>query len=181
MGKVFIHVVMSLDGFISKLDEMDYAWMFKHGGDDELTSRMMSEIGAVVLGNKGFRDGTMSEDALPYGGMQVPQFVVTHHARDPVTLGPLTFTFEADGIARTIERAKQAAGDKRVALLGASINQQCLEAGFVDEIVIHLVPIILGDGIRLFERFGKEIDLRNEEVTTTGQVTSMRFSVVPSV
>jgi dihydrofolate reductase len=169
---------MSLDGFISKPDEMDIAWMFKYDGDDEMAKRIMGEIGAVVLGNKGFSQGTMSDDSLPYGGMKVPQFVVTHHAREPVTIGPLTFTFVTGGVEQAVELAKEAAGDKRVALLGASIPQQCLKAGLVDEIVMSLAPVLLGDGISLFDRLGSEYELKREEVVTAGQVTSLRFSVV---
>jgi dihydrofolate reductase len=180
MATVFIHVTMSLDGFISKVDEEDVAWMFRYGTDDEMAKRIMGEVGAVVLGNKGFREGTMTEETLPYGGMNVPQFVVTHEAREPVEMGGLTFTFVLDGIERAVEFAKQAAGDKRVALLGASIDQQCLKAGLVDEIVIHLAPVLLGDGIRLFDRLGKEYELKREELAATGQVTSLRFSVVTS-
>lgn len=178
MGKVFIHVTISLDGFIAKPDEMDIAWMLKYDADDSMAQRMMNEIGAVILGNKDFREGTISEDILPYGGMKVPQFVVTHHARDPVTLGPLTFTFVTGGVERALALAQAAAGDKRVALLGASIAQQCLKAGLVDEIVIHLVPILLGDGLSLFDRLGSEYELRREEVAVADQVTSLRFSVV---
>lgn len=178
MGKVFIHVTMSLDGFISKPDEMDIAWMFRYGGDAAMAAQLMSDIGAVVLGNKGFRENTMTEDALPYGGMNVPQFVVTHHAREPVTIGPLTFNFVTEGVERAVELAKKAAGDKRVALLGASISQQCLSAGLVDEIVIHLLPLLLGEGIRLFNGSDKERELKQEGVTTSGQITSLRFSVV---
>ena len=178
MGIVFIHFTMSLDGFISKPDGMDIAWMFKYGGDDEMAERLMGEIGAVVLGNKDFREGTVTEDSLPYGGMKVPQFVVTHHAREPVTIGPLTFTFVTDGIEQTIKLAKEAAGDKWVALLGASIAQQCLKAGLVDEIVVNLAPILLGDGISLFDRLGSEYELKLEEAVTAGQVTTHRFSVV---
>lgn len=179
MGKVIIHFVMSLDGYMSKLDDMDFAWMFRYGNDDdEMALRTMNEIGAVVLGNKGFRDGTMSEEHLPYGGHHAAQFVVTHHARDPVTIGPVTFTFVTGGVEQAIALAKEAAGDKAVVLLSASIAQQGLEAGLVDELVIHLLPILLGDGVLLFDRLGQEIELRREEVSTVSQETSLRFSVV---
>jgi dihydrofolate reductase len=181
MGKVIIHFVMSLDGYISKPVGMDYAWMFRYGSDeDEMALRTMNEIGAVVMGNKGFRDGTMSEDALPYGGKPMPQFVVTHHAREPVTIGPLTFTFVTGGVEPAITLAKAAAGDKAVVLLSASIAQQALQAGLVDELVIHLVPLLLGEGMLLFDHLGQEIELRREEVLTSSQETSMRFSVVPT-
>jgi dihydrofolate reductase len=179
MGKVIVHFVMSLDGYISKPDEMDIAWMFRYGSDDdEMALRTMNEIGAVVLGNKGFRDGTMSEKYLPYGGHHPSQFVVTHHAREPMTIGPVTFTFVTGGVEQAIALAREAAGDKAVVLLSASIAQQGLKAGLVDEIVIHLLPILLGDGVLLFDHLGQEVELRREEVATTSQETSLRFSVV---
>ena len=155
--------------------------MFKYGSDDdEMALRTMNEIGAVVMGNKGFSDGTMSEEHLPYGGHHTSQFVVTHHAREPVTIGPVTFTFVTDGVEQAVALAKDAAGDKAVVLLSASIAQQGLKAGLVDELVIHLLPILLGDGVLLFDHLGQEIELRREEVTTTSQETGLRFRVVPT-
>jgi dihydrofolate reductase len=116
MGNVFIHVTMSLDGLIARSnDERDWAF---HYGADTMVDEVMEEIGAVVLGNRGFKEGTMTESRLPYGGMvNVPHFVVTHEAREPIIIGGLTFTFIADGIQRVIEVAKDAAGDKKVSLL----------------------------------------------------------------
>ncbi|MEX1193259.1 MAG: hypothetical protein WEA99_14910 [Brumimicrobium sp.] len=83
-ARVFIHVTMSLDGFIAKPDEDDWDWVFKQDADD-MGSRIMSEIGAVVLGNKDFRNNKVTEDGLPYGGLKVPQFVVTHNAREALS------------------------------------------------------------------------------------------------
>jgi dihydrofolate reductase len=178
MGTVFIHVTMSLDGLIARPnDTLDWAF---HYGTDHMVPEVMGEIGAVVLGNRGFKEGTMNESRLPYGGMiKVPHFVVTHEANAPVTIGGVTFTFLSGGIQSVIEAAKQAAGHKKVSLLGASIDQQCLKAGLVDEIVIHLVPIVLGEGIRLFDHGGCEpIELERTEVVTTSQITSLRFRVI---
>lgn len=178
MATVFIHKVMSLDGFISKPDEMDYAWMSKYGSGGEMPNRMMGEVGAVIQGNKAFRDGTMSEDTLPYGGVDIAQFIVTHDAREPVVLGGLTFNFVTGGVERAVDLAREAAGDRRVALLGASISQQCLQAGLVDEIVIHLAPVLLGEGLSLFDHLGTEIELKLEEIDSTDQVISLRYSVL---
>ncbi len=176
MAKVFIHAAVSLDGFMAgPHDEVD--WSFRWGAD-KMAEQATGEVGAVVLGNRGFREGTMTEDRLPYGGMKVQQFVVTHEARDPLTIAGLTFTFVADGLERTVELAKAAAGGKNVALLGASIDQQCLKAGLVDEIVIHVCPILLNEGIRLFDHLGSEINLERIEVVSTAQLTSLRFRVV---
>jgi dihydrofolate reductase len=178
MGQVFIHATMSLDGMIaSPNDEID--WAFRYG-TDKMVEEVVGEIGAVLMGNRGFREGTMTADRLPYGGMvRVPHFVVTHEAREPVTIGSLTFTFVADGIERAIEQAKVAAGAKKVALLGASIDQQCLRAGLVDEIVLHMVPLLLGEGVRLFDHLGSQsIELDRTQVISTAAITSLRFRVV---
>lgn len=177
MGNVFIHATMSLDGLIARPnDEIDWAF---HYGTDSMIDDVMEEIGAVVLGNRGFKEGTMNESGLPYGGMvKVPHFVVTHEAREPITIGGVTFTFLASGLEHAIKAAREAAVPKKVSLLGASIDQQCLKAGLVDEIVIHLVPIVLGEGIRLFDHGGSEsIELERTEVVATSQITSLRFRI----
>lgn len=66
----------------------------------------------------------------------------------------------------------------QTALVGASIDQQCLKAGLVDEIVIHLVPLILGEGVRFIDHLDSQVELKREELGATGQITSLRFSVV---
>ncbi len=176
MAKVFIHVTMSLDGFIAGPNE-DIDWSFRFGSD-KMVEDVMHQIGAVVLGN---RKVYLEKDSVPYGGMvKVPHFVVTHSPREPQTVSGLTFTF-VDSIPAAVERAKAAAGEKNVAVLGASIDQQCLRAGLVDEIMMHLVPILLGDGIRLFDHLGAApIELERTEVVSTAQITSLRFKVLRS-
>ncbi len=177
MGNVMLHVTMSLDGYIAGPND-DVNWTFSYG-TDEMAHQVMGEVGAVVIGNRGFREGTMNEDALPYGGLPVPQFVVTHEAREPLTLGGLTFTFVTGGIERAVSLAREAAGEKKVALLGASIDQQCLTAGLVDELVLHICPVLLNSGVRLFEHVGASpIQLERTAVTATGKITSLRFRVM---
>jgi dihydrofolate reductase len=118
---------------------------------------------------------------LPYGGeAKVPQFVVTHHPRDPLTVDGLPFTF-SDSIERAVSLAREAAGEKSVMLLGASIDQQCLNAGLVDEIVLHLVPVLIGKGIRLFDKLNDgDIELERIALDATEQITSLRFRVIKS-
>jgi len=174
MGKVIIHTTMSLDGFIAKPND-DVSWGF-HYGTDRMIDEIMKEIGAVVMGN---RRVYLSENGLPYGGMvKVPQFVVTHKPRNPVTIGGLTFEF-VDNLERAIEQAKTAAGEKSVTLLGASIVQQALNAGLVDEIMIHLAPVLIGEGIRLFDNLkATDIELERTELVATGGLTSLRFRII---
>ncbi len=177
MGKVIIHVTMSLDGFIAgPQGEVD--WSFRYG-TDSMVDKVMKEIGAVVMGNRGFKEGTVNEDTIPYGGMlKVPQFVVTHQPRPPVTVAGLTFIF-VNGIQPAIQQAKAAAGPKSVTLLGASIDQQALQAGLADEILIHMAPILLGGGLRLFDhtRSGP-IELERTAIVSTSGITSLRFRIV---
>ncbi len=177
MSKVFIHATMTLDGFIARPND-DIDWAFRYGSD-AMAEGTLQAVGAVVLGNRGFREGTVTIDRLPYGGLPVPQYVVTHTPRQPLSLKNLTFTFVTAGIEHAVEMAKKAAGEKDVALLGASIGQQALRDGLVDEIIIHLCPLLLGRGIRLFDQLGgKSIELKRIEVVTTAGVTSLRFKVV---
>jgi len=173
MAKVIIHATMTLDGFIARPnDEID--WAFKYGTDETIDG-IMAEIGAVVMGN----GGDIHENALPYGGqVKVPQFVVTHKPRDPITVGGLVFTF-VNSLEGAVALAKAAAGEKSVTLLGASIDQQCLNAGLVDKIMIHTALILIGDGIRLFDHLQiRDTELERIGLVATGAITSLRFRVI---
>jgi dihydrofolate reductase len=176
MAKVVIHTTLTLDGFMARLNHsLDWA---NNSVNDGMTNAVTSEIGAVVMGNGKYNP---AEDGLPYGGEEkVPQFVVTHHLRDPVTVEGLTFTF-VESIEKAISLAKQSAGDKSVMLLGASINQQSLNAGLVDEILLHVVPVVIGKGIRLFDNLKDgDIELERIQIESTEQLTSMRFRLIKS-
>ena len=181
VGKVLIHVTMSLDGFIAKPNEDDWDWLSKYDSNDsdDLGERILKELGAVVLGNKDFRNNKVKAEALPYGGVQIPQFVVTHNAREPLSIGTATFQFVTGGVSQVIEIAKKAAGIKNVALLGHSIGQQGLELGLVDELVVHIYPVIFGNGLRLIDHLNcQSIELERVEIISTTQITSMRFRVI---
>ena len=138
LGKVLIHVTMSIDGFIAKPNEDDWDWISKYDSDesDNMAEQILKELGAVVLGNKDFRNNKVTAKDLPYGGVQFPHFVVTHNARQPLSIGTTTFQFLTGGVSQVIEIAKKAAGIKNVAILGHSIGQQSLELGLLDELVV---------------------------------------------
>jgi dihydrofolate reductase len=117
-------------------------------------------------------------DDPPFHG---PVFVVTHHAREPLAKeGGTTFTFVTEGVEAAIERAREAAGDQDVHIGGgASIAQQCLKAGLVDEMLLHLVPTFLGGGTRLFDDLdGERIGLEKTQVLDSPAVTHLRFRVL---
>src|SRR3954468_4677333 len=138
------------------------------GGERNADSEVMDEIvsapGAHIMGKGMFGGGAGAWDdpawgEAPWEGwggaeppFPKPVFVLTHHAREPLVKGETTFTFVTDGIESALEQARAAAGDRDVALGGgASVAQQYLNAGLLDEVRIHLVPVLLGAGVRLFE------------------------------
>ena len=176
MGKVKFTQTMSLDGYtagpeqtqeepLGKDGESLHEWMFatrtfremggREGGDtgldDERMRRWNENVGAHIMGRNMFGPvrGEWGDDP-PY---HAPVFVITHHAREPVEMeGGTTFHFVTDGIEAALARAKEAAGEKDVAIAGgASTLQQYLGAGLVDEMELHVVPLLLGAGGRLFE------------------------------
>ena len=131
------------------------------GVDSDLLAESIAKVGATIMGRKMFSGGTgqWADDPNPDGwwGDEPPfrhsVFVLTHHEREPVTKqGGTTFTFVTDGIEAALEQATASAGDKNVAIAGgANAIQQYLNAGVVDEMQIHIAPVLLGGGVRLFD------------------------------
>jgi dihydrofolate reductase len=117
-------------------------------------------------------------DPPPFG---MPVFIVTHEEREPLPMqGGTTYTFVTDGIEAALEVARAAAGDKNVGIWGgANIVTQYLKAGLLDEMQLHLIPVLLGNGVRLFEDLGpKRIELRTTDSIETPSATHFRFQVV---
>ena len=111
--------------------------------------------------------------------MGVPTFVVTHTVPQEWVYEGSPFTFVADGVESAVEQARAVAGDKDVAVGAASIAQQCIRAGLLDEIHIDLVPVLLGNGVRLFDHLGTgPIDLERTRVVEAPDVTHLTFRVV---
>ena len=133
---------------------------------------------AVITGRRTYdiTNGWDGDGPLP----GLPLFVVTHHVPDRVPRGESHYyTFVTDGVQSAVERAKAVAGDGYVSLMGASVPQQCLRAGLLDEIQIHLVPLLLGGGVRLFDHLGVEqIELETIRVVDAPGVTHLRYRVV---
>jgi dihydrofolate reductase len=135
------------------------------GPDDELLKESVAATGAVVMGRRMFSggEGAWEDDPVadgwwgdepPFG---VPVFIVTHHPRETVQKqGGTSFTFVTEGVEAAVEQARAVAGDKNVAVSGgASIVQQCLAAGLLDELQVHVAPVLLGAGVRLFADGGR--------------------------
>jgi dihydrofolate reductase len=164
------------------------------GGEDSADSKVIEElrgrVGATVMGRKMFSggQGPWEEDPNadawwgddpPFGH---PVFVLTHHEREPVTKrGGTTFTFVTDGIESALEQARAAAGDKDVQVGGgASVAQQYLKAGLLDEIRLHVAPVLLGDGVRLFaDHIGPRAPtVECTRVIESPKVTHLQYRVV---
>jgi dihydrofolate reductase len=174
------------------------SWRERHGleggetnADSEVVEESVRATGAVVMGRRMFSGGEGPWEGDPKADgwwgdeppFHVPLFVLTQHARDPVVKqGGTSFTFITDGIEAALEEARAAAGDRDVLLAGgASVAQQYLQAGLLDELQIHLVPVLLGSGTRLFDRL--ELDpehpvvLEGTRVIASPSVTHLRFRV----
>jgi dihydrofolate reductase len=179
MGKVLYSATMSLDGFITGPGG-DMSWLTEHLGPNPTVDEVVGKIGALLVGNRTFRGddphkGTTKEGKPFGGGWTGPQFVLTHHAADTPVPG-ITFVGDLDsGVAA----AKAAAGDKYVNILGANTAQQCLDAGVLDEILVCIAPVLLGDGVRLFDRpGGTNVKLERLSLTHAPRATNLWLRVV---
>lgn len=193
MTKLSAEITMSLDGFITDpqasvgtpLEGHDpgrlHGWMFDAGTDADAVIReeMYAPTGAVLIGKTMFDVGFEPwGDPPPF---QMPVFVVTHEERAPMPMqGGTTYHFITGGIEAALEKARVAAGSKKVGLWGgADIIRQYLEARMLDEMHIHVAPILLGRGVRLFEGIDPEgIELRKTSCMDTPGATHIRFDVV---
>lgn len=188
MGRVISSMSMSLDGFIATpLDtrrqppgEQPHEW--RCGGtarDAGVPGEPASSTGAVIMGRRSY-------DLVAAGGRwggsgplgQVPCFVLTR-GEPRHTPAPPVFTFVTDGIESAVKQAQEAAGDGDVALHGGTAAQQCLRADLLDELQIHLVPVLLGEGIRLFDHLGtRRVALERTRVVSSPGATHLHFRVV---
>src|SRR5918995_6938876 len=203
MGKVSMGLTMSLDGFIAGPNDGPeqplgeggmrlFDWFSAGDTDYELPGTEMvfkvsptsaellreahGKMGAFVTGRRTF-DITNGWGGNPPLG--VPTFVVTHSVPQEWVYEESPFTFVTEGLESAVEQAKAVAADKDVAVGAASIAQQCIRAGLLDEIHVDLVPVLIGDGVRLFEHIGAgPIELERTEVVEGAGVTHLTFRVV---
>jgi dihydrofolate reductase len=159
----------------------------KEGGettiDDEVMAESVARRGATVIGRNMFGGGPGPWGDDPWNGWwgddppyHHPVFVVTNHAREPLTLADTTFTFVTEGVAAAVEQATAAAGDKDVLVAGgADVAGQCLAAGLLDEMEIHVIPVLLGGGARLFHHVDGLMKLDKTRVIDSDGVTHVRY------
>ena len=204
MAQVVVDMGMSLDGYVAGSNAGPnnplgdggmsiHRWVFDvegwrerqslQGGqtnaDDEVFKESTARVGAYVMGKCMFDEGEVGwPDPPPF---RAPVFVLTGGPREPwVKQGGTTFHFVTEGIEGALERAREAAGGKDVRIAGgANVVQQFLEAGLVDEIQVHLAPVLLGAGVRLFERIGAgPVELEITRVIDSPRITHLRYRVV---
>jgi dihydrofolate reductase len=183
VAKVLLDMAMSLDGFISGPNDEDHGlhnYFFAPAGPTkEVIEQGFRTTRALIMGRRSYEVGA-AHDGFEDNPYQVPTFILTHRLPEKVAKGAETFVFVTDGVESALEQAKVAAGDKYVVVGGgANIAQQYLNAGLLDEIQLHLISTLLGQGIRLFEHFGTEsIELESTGVIEGSGVTHLRFRVI---
>jgi dihydrofolate reductase len=178
MGKIVWHITMSVDGYIAGPDdEMD--WMGEYELESPMGSEVIQDTGAVLAGRRWHDLAIERWDGRHgiYGGhWKGPVFVITH---EPPAVPPdPEITFLSDGIEQAIATARDAAGGQDVVILGANTAQQAVAAGLVDEIVIHLVPLLLGGGTPLFGPQLERVRLERLELGESGDSTDLRYRVL---
>lgn len=192
MGEVFLALSMSLDGYVAgPADDVKplHRWLFdgdapsRYGNgltmsaaSRDVVDGYFDEAGACVVGRTTF------ELAGRWGGrppFPMPFFVVSHDVPAELAAADAPFTVVTDGVESAITQARAAAGGKKVSVMGADVPQQAIRAGLLDELLIHLVPVLLGGGKRLFEHLGSDaLDLdRTDVVAAPEGVTHLRYRI----
>jgi dihydrofolate reductase len=189
MGKVIIDITMSLDGFIAATDIIEdqpmgkdgqrlHHWLFgaKTATDEELLHDLMEAIGAVILGNRTYTTAINKawEGISPF---EVPAFVICNDLPGTTVKG---FSYVIDGIIHALKKAKEVAGEKNIWIMGgADIIQQYLKARLVDELHVHIAPVLFCGGTQLFDHTGTtHIELNKIKVANTPEATHMKFEIV---
>ncbi|MGY0235591.1 dihydrofolate reductase family protein [Longispora urticae] len=189
MGKVLVHATVSLDGYLAGPDvSVDqplgeggmrlHEWVFHrpaHENDAAVIAELFAATGAVVLGRRTFEVGVGAWEDTPY---PAPSFVLTHQPRENLVMASGTFTFVTGGAGEALRRARAAAGDRDVTLMGADVSRQFLLAGHVDEVHLQLAPVLLGGGTRLFDGLADAgVTLERTRVLESPLVTHLRYAV----
>jgi dihydrofolate reductase len=179
MAKLLYSATTSFDGFIAGPDG-DMSWMSGLIGPNPTVDDLVDDIGALLVGRRTYGGddpykGTEAEGEAFGGAWSGPQFVLTHRP-PPVPVDGVTFV---DDLDTAVAAASAAAGDRYVNVLGASVARQCLEAGVLDEILVCVAPVLLGDGVRLFDHpGGSNVKLERISLTSAPLATNIWMRVV---
>jgi len=190
MGIVIADMSVSLDGYVTgPNDSRDnpfgdggqdlHAWLRPTASDEDraVLQQAVDTVGAIVMGRRSFEknegDGGWG-DAGPMG--DVPVVVLTH--RPPARPHPPVFTFVSDGVTSAVQHAREAAAGKDVHLFGVTVLQQALPLGLVDEIRLHVMPVLLGGGTPLFGALDTAIALERIGAQLTTAATHLQYRVL---
>jgi dihydrofolate reductase len=180
MAKVLAHTTMSLDGFIAgPNDEMD--WIFEYADDapSALVDEVIATTGAILAGRRGYEVGRRAErpeTSKRFGGRWSGPIIVLTHSPPGDETDP-AYTFVSGDIREAVANALDAAGGGKLLVLGASVVGQCLHEGLLDEVLIHLLPVFLGEGVRLFGEPGVAARLEIVDASASGQAVNLRYRV----
>lgn len=183
MSQVVWHVSMSLDGFIAGPDD-SMQWVFdffEDEGPNRLADEVMHSTGAILAGRRWLdvaSEKYSGRQGIYGGAWDGPVFVLTHRAADHDVSDP-GITLLTTDVEDAVSTAKDAAGGKNLEIFGANLASQCLAKGLIDEIVVHVIPVLLGDGVRLYGESDDRgtIELELTDRAESGQVQSLRFRV----
>ena len=179
MAKLLYSATMSLDGFIAG-PRGDMSWLTPYLGPNPAVDELIPRVGAILVGGRTFRGddphaGSEAEGEVFGGGWEGPQFVLT---RTPPAEPVPGVTFVTD-VGTAVTAARDAAGDRYVNVLGAETARSCLEAGELDEVLVFIAPVLLGDGVRLFEHpGGTHVRLERIGYGTAPLATHVWFRVI---
>jgi dihydrofolate reductase len=179
MAKVLWHTMMSLDGFIAGPDDDMRAFFEADAGEGKTVDEVLSSTGVLLVGRR--TQGVEDRDQPGFygGAFSGPFFVLRHDPPpEPPVVKGVTGQFLDLGIEEAVSVAKEAADGDDVVVLGANVARQCLDAGLLDEIIVHVAPVLLGDGVRMFERSsGDAVRLESISLVQEGETTVLRYSV----
>lgn len=189
MGKVTLQISISVDGFatganighahpLGEHGERLHDWMFDGATDTDrkISADIFADAGAFILGKRMFDVGIdlWGDD----GAFGMPCFVLTHQPTSALVKGPTTFTFVNDGIESALEQAQAVAGAKNIVIGGGpTLAQQYLKTDLIDDLYIHIAPVLLGAGTRLFDNLGsypRQLQIAN--VITTPNATHIHYT-----
>jgi dihydrofolate reductase len=178
MAKLIYSATMSLDGFIAGPGG-DMQWLTPHLGPNGLADELVAQIGALLVGRRTHEGddpnrGDPDKEGAFGGAWEGPVFVLTRSSPAEEVSG---VTFVED-LHAAVDAAKAAAGDRYVNVLGANAARSCLEAGLLDEVLVLVAPVLLGDGVRLFEHAGgHEVLLERLHVSEAPSAVNIWFRV----
>jgi len=157
-------------------------WIFKYSFPQDEINEVIRSTGALLIGRRSYDVGQSenapSEAQKPFGGAWTgPQIILTHNppndTKDPI------ITFFTGDIREAVNKARKVARGKSVLIIGAFVARQCIDVGLIDEILVHIVPVLLGDGTPFFRRQGNTItELERIKFTQFGKIVNLRFRVL---